>query len=101
VPSLHACRSTLEDPQDLEISSDEGVIIRKKFEKGNRRVKSYINGIAVPSRKISEILGNRIFLGLQFSQVEILNEKFQTELFDRAMGIDISDYLGRVPSSNS
>gem|GEM_PF-6284160 len=24
--------------------------------------------------------------------MEILNEKFQTELFDRAMGIDISDY---------
>ena len=83
----------LRDLEDLEISAEEGVIIRKKFEKGNRRVKSYINGIAVPSRRISEILEGRIFLGRQFSQVEILNEKFQTELFDRAMGIDISDYL--------
>ncbi len=81
----------LRELEDIEL--EDGVIIRKKFEKSNRRVRSYINDVAVSSKRISEILGRRIFLGRQFSQVEILNERFQTELFDKAMGIDISQYI--------
>ncbi|MEO0138867.1 MAG: AAA family ATPase [candidate division WOR-3 bacterium] len=84
----------LEILEDLGVElENDGVIIRKGFDVKNKKTKSYINDTLVSSRKIGEILQPKIFIGKQFSHMEILDEKYQTSVFDKAVGIKIDEYL--------
>ena len=70
--SLHACRSTLEDPTDL---CDQALKARAFDKAGSRFAKIIINRHDIAEAKLSGIIGKSILAALAFEVVDNLDRR--------------------------
>ncbi len=83
----------LKDLEEMGIDVEEDeILIRRVFDRDRRKSRVFINDFLISSKRLSEILSVRIFIGSQFSHVEITDERYQTLLYDNTVGIDTRDY---------